>query len=45
MTGSKSNCDAATMTDLSSYELQELEKEYKALRCECNSLYKIEGDS
>ena len=33
------------MTDLSSYELQELEKEYKALRCECNSLYKIEGDS
>ena len=29
------------MTDLSSYELQELEKEYKALRCECNSLYKL----
>ena len=26
------------MTDLSSYELEELEKEYKVLRCECNSL-------
>ena len=34
MAGSKSTCDAATMTDLSSYELEELEKECKVLRCE-----------
>ena len=38
MTDPKSTCDAATMTDLSSYELEELEKEHNLLRCECNSL-------
>ena len=38
MTDPKSTCDAATLTDLSSYELEELEKEHNLLRCECNSL-------
>ena len=38
MTDPKSTCDAATMTDLSSYKLEELEKEHNLLRCECNSL-------
>ena len=38
MTDSKSTCDAATMTDLTSCKLEELEKEHNLLRCECNSL-------
>lgn len=38
MTDPKSTCDAATLTDLSSYELEELEQEHNLLRCECNSL-------